>query len=279
MNRNTCYRGAPCLNGTPVPVSRGGDWDYYDKASGSYIYLECRLHQKFYSDSLLQIEEAEKFQSGLSTESYETADLQFADYNGVWMTHSDDPENYRWSEVVDDGDSLEEIILDDARSCNRCDIICEIRGRTEYLNEDGSCPYPDPAPTLRYWKVEDADTPCGDYLHPLLLQDIEGMNAKKRRMTKSKLWGYLKQKKWRDLRITKGERMTDIWERNYQPSQVYYRSLETIWLYMKNLPSEMKENKHLMGRIRKNVRQSPSFKECIDRGEWEKRMWGKINTL
>lgn len=175
----------------------------------------------------------------------------------------------------EDDESLEDRV-DEFRTCKSCDIICEIRNDKQYLNDDGTCPYPDPEPQLKYWKVEDNDRPCEDFLHPLLLQDIPAINSRKRRAAKSKLGGYLKQKKYRDLLINKGERIIDIWKRNYQPVTFYFRSFETVWLYMKNLPPEMKGNKHLLQRIRENLEYSPSFKECLERGEWKERMLGKI---
>lgn len=35
-------------------------------------------------------------------------------------------------------------------------------------------------------------------------------------------------------------RMIDVWKRNYQPAAFYYRSFETILLYLKSLPAERK---------------------------------------
>ena len=49
-----------------------------------------------------------------------------------------------------------------------------------------------------------------------------------------------------------------------------------MWLYVKNLPEEMRRNKHLLKRIRDNLELSPSYKECLERGEWEERMLGNI---
>ena len=217
--KNHCFRNGPCLHGTPVEVSREQDWDYYDKSSKSYIFLDCRLKQKYYSQSVLEGEVEGQYLSGLSSTQREHGDLQLADTDGVWFTRSEDSESYLWPSFPgeDDGD-LEDIVEDEPRSCGSCDIVCDIRNDKRYLNEDGSCPYPDPSPSLKYWKVEDNDRQCQDFLHPLLLQDIPAINARKRRATKSKLWGYLKQKKWRDIRISKGERIIDVWNRNYHPA-------------------------------------------------------------
>ena len=267
INTNQCYRKGPCLHGTSIKVDRASQWDYYDKVTRSYIYLECRLHQKHYTPSLLQIEEAEKFQSGLSSETYETPDLQLADTNGVWFTR-EDPELYRWSADHDE-----------PKTCNICDLVCDIRDDERYMLEDGSCPYPEPGPEPIYQKVYDEVRPCQDFLHPLLLQDLNAINKKRRRMAKAKLSGYLKQKKWRDALINKEERISDVWKRNYNPVTFYFNSFESVWLYVKNLPSDMKKNKLLVQRIRDNLELSPSFKECLERGDWEKRMLGKINYL
>jgi len=276
--KNQCYRNGPCLHGTPVQVSRESDWDYYDKATRSFIYLDCRLKQKHYTQSVAEAEAEEQYLSGMSSPMREHGDLQLSDTDGVWFTNSNDPENYLWPTLPGEEDEdLEERVADEPRTCNSCDIICDIRNDKRYLNEDGSCPYPDPSPSLKYWKVEDADRPCQDFLHPLLLHDIEAINRRKRRATKAKLWGYLKQKKWRDLRINKGERMIDIWKRNFQPVNFYYRSFETVWLYVKNLPDEMRRNKHLLKRIRENLEYSPSFKENLEKGDWEERMLENID--
>ena len=98
-------------------------------------------------------------------------------------------------------------------------------------------------------------------------------------MAKSKIGGYLKQKKWRDILINKSDRMVDVWNRNYKPVQFYFSSFESVWLYVKNLPPEMKKNKMLLERIRENIRMSPSFKENLEKGEWEVRMWEKVKKL
>lgn len=263
-----------------MKVNKSQDWDYYDKESRSYIYLECRLHQKYYAQSVLEEEVQDQYISGISSSMREHGDLQLADSDGVWFTRSDDPDCYLWPTWPgQEEEVLEEKVYDETRTCGRCDLICEIRDDKRYLNEDGTCPYPEPAPQLKYWKVEDNDKPCQDFLHPLLLQNIKAINKRKARMTKSKLWGYLKQDKWRNALINSGERIIDVWKRNYQPITFYYRSFETIWLYVKNLPPHMKQNKHLLKRIRENIEYSPSFKECLERGEWEGRMLEKIDTF
>ena len=100
ITENKCYRNGPCLNADPIRVARSEKWDYYDRESKSFINLQCRLNQKHYSASLLQIEEGEKFQSGLSTVTYETPDLQLHDTNGVWFTRSDDPDMYGWPPAI-----------------------------------------------------------------------------------------------------------------------------------------------------------------------------------
>lgn len=260
-----------------MKVEKSQDWDYYDKECRSYIYLECRLHQKFYAQSVLEEEAQDQYISGVSSSMREHRDLQLTDTNGVWFTRSEDPECYLWPVHESEDESLEGIIIsDEPRTCSRCDIICDIRNDKRYLNEDGTCPYPEPAPQLKYWKVDDNDKPCQDFLHPLLLQDIKAINKRKARMAKSKLWGYLKQEKWMHALINSGERIIDVWKRNYQPITFYYRSFETIWLYVKNLPPHTKENKHLLKRIRENIEYSSSFNECLERGEWERRMLEKI---
>jgi hypothetical protein len=265
---NKCYRNGPCLQADQVKVSRADRWDYYDRSSKSYINLECRLNQKYYTPSLLQIEEAEKYQSGLGTQSYEHHDLQLYDSNGAWFTRSDDPELYRWP-----------IGSEDPKECNICDIVCDIRDMKEYSRENGSCPYDDPTPQPVYSKVQDYDGSCRDFLHPLLLQDIKAINRKRARTTKAKLWGYLKQKKWRDALINKGDRMVDVWKRNYQPVKFYYDSFGSAYLYLKNLPQEMKKNKLLIQRVKDNLKYSPSFNNCSQEGEWEKRMFKNIDKF
>lgn len=148
------------------------------------------------------------------------------------------------------------------------------------MNEDGTCPYPDATePQPIYRKVQDEDQACQDYLHPLLFQDLSAINRKRRRLTKAKLWGYLKQKKWRDLRISKGERIVDIWKRNYKESNVYYSSFASIVLFLKNMPNHMQRNQQLLRRVLQNVQRSPSYKQCTERGQWEESMLEKIERI
>jgi hypothetical protein len=265
---NKCYRNGPCLHGDPVSVSRGDAWDYYDKPSKSYIYLRCRLNQKHYSPSLLEIEEVEKFNSGLSTPTHEHSDLQLSDTNGIWFTRSDDPENYRWSPETEDG-----------KTCTICELVCDTRDDTRYMRDDGTCPYDDAAPELIYSKVQNDDKPCYDFLHPLLLQDIKTINRRRARTAKAKLWSYLKQKRWRDALIEKEEKITDVWKRNYQPVTFYFNSFESIVLYLKNLPRHMKSNKGLVRRVRENLELSPSYRENLEKGEWEKRMLERVEVM
>ena len=210
-------------------------------------------------------EEADKYQSGLSAESFEHPDLQLHDTNGVWFTRSEDAELYRWPTEAEE-----------SKACRICDIVCDIRDMEKYMLADGGCPYHDTMPEPVYFKVQDYDRPCQDFLHPLLLQDIKAINQRRRRAAKSKLWGYLKQKQWRDKLINKEERIRDVWHRNYRPAVFYFNSLETIALYLKNLPPEMKQNRGLLKRIRENLKYSPSFKENLAKGEWEKRMFKNI---
>jgi len=259
-------------------------WDYYDRQKKEYIYLDCRLHQKYYTQSPLEAELEENFRSGLSIRQRETPDAQLHDSDGIWFTRSDDPDNYADRSVLsalDEEISRESISeYSETQKCALCTFICDIRDDERYLLEEGSCPFPsDPGIQLEYWKVQDYDRPCQDFLHPLLLQDIEALNRKKRRMAKAKLWGYLKQKKWRDTLINKEERIVNVWRRNYQPVQVFYNSFETIWLYLKNLPIEMKQNPFLLQRIRKNLEYSPSYQQNLAKGEYEKRMLENIDKF
>lgn len=262
---NQCYRKAPCLHGTPVTVSRADHWDYYDKTTRSFINLDCRLHQKHYTPSLLQIEEADKHQSGLSTETYETPDLQLADSNGIWFTRSEDPELYNWSP-----DS------DEPKTCNLCDIVCDIRDMQEYLHDDGTCPFDDPAPSIIYHRIDDHDQPCRDYLHPLFLQDIKSINRRRARTAKAHIWKHLQEPRWRHALINSGQRMADVWRRNYKPVHVYFDSFQTIALYLKNLPPHMRQNRNLLQRIKENMEGSPSFKENLQKGDWEERLLKNI---
>jgi hypothetical protein len=188
--KNQCYRNGPCLHGTPRKVSKAEDYDYYDPAIRSYVYLECRLQQKHYSQSILEAELEEQYLSGLSSEQREHPDLQLADTDGRWFSNSNDPESYLWPTPVGyTAEEEEENKKDVARACGKCSLICDIRDDARYLNEDGSCPFPDAysSPILKYWKIKDYDQPCQDFLHPLLLQDIKAINQRRRRATKAKL--------------------------------------------------------------------------------------------
>ncbi len=261
---NRCYRRGPCLFGIEKIVRKAEYWDYYDKGRKKFIYLECMLHQKFYTPSLLQIEEADKHQSGLSTESYETPDLQLADQNGVWMTRSEDPECYEWP------------LDDEAKTCDKCDLVCNIRDKQEYMRDDGSCPFPEAGPQLKYWKIEDYDRECRDFLHPLLLQDIDAINRRRRRTAKAKIWNHLKEPKVMHTLINSGQRMIDVWKRNYQPVTFYYRSFETVILYIKNLPPEVR-TPSLLKRIRINIEKSPSFNQLLRESYYEESLLEKID--
>lgn len=262
---NRCYRSGSCLFGIEKEVDRAGYWDYYDTRRRKHIFLECRLHQKYYSPSVLEIEEADKFYSGLSTSTFEHPDLQLADQNGKWMTRSDDPECYHQQPY------------EEAKTCNDCDIICEIRDRPEYLLEDGTCPYNDAPPSPIYWGIKDNDTRCGDFLHPLLLQDIDAINRKRRRMAKAKIWKHLQQPRWMHALINSGQTMKQVWERNYQPVTFYYRSFETILLYLKNLPREQKTSSFLR-LVRRNIESSPSYRTLL-KDEHERGLLQKIHDL
>lgn len=261
---NKCYRNGPCLFGIERIIEKEDYWDYYDSGRKKFIFLECKLNQKYYTPSLLQIEEAEKYQSGLSTESYETPDLQLADQNGVWMTRSEDPECYQWP------------LDDEPKTCAKCDLICDIRDDKRYLNEDGSCPFGDAAPHLKYWKIEDYDRECQDFLHPLLLQDIDAINRRRRRAAKAKIWSHLKEPRWMHALINKGERIIDVWKRHYHPVTFYYRSFETIILYIKNLPPEAR-TASLLKHIRKNLEKSPSYKQLLRESYYEESLLEKID--
>lgn len=280
--KNQCYRKGPCLNGEWRETTAEEAYDY--REGGRYYKIEsCRLHQLYYTQSPLEAELEENYRSGLTTQQHSTPDAQLHDSNGIWFTNTSDPENYHQItplQALDDEISDPEDDYDlETKICRNCSIICEIRDWDKYLNEDGTCPYPDATEPQPIYRRVEKDRECGDYLHPLLLQDLERLNQKRRRIAKSKLWGYLKQKKWRDTLIQKGEPISAVWRRNYRPAVVYYRSFETVFLYLKNLPPEMKSNKFLLQRVRKNIEYSPSFKQCLGRGEWEERMLGNIDRI
>jgi hypothetical protein len=265
VNINKCDRKGPCLFADQVPVIKEAYWDYYDTAIRQYVFLSCRLHQKYYAPSLLQIEESEKYHSGSGTATYETPDLQLTDYNGRWMTRSDDPECYphrAWDEV---------------KTCNICDIVCDIRDDIKYLNEDGACPFPDAVPGPMYWKVNDADEPCRDFLHPVMLSNIEATNRKRRKAAKAHLWKYLRDPHWLHLQINSGRRMIDVWKTHYHPMTFYFRSFETIALYLKSLPKE-KKTPMFLAHLRKNLRQSGSFEQLLKK-ESERILWEKVERM
>ena len=270
--RNQCYRNGPCLHGDAVEVSREKEWDYYDERARSHVYLECRLHQKFYSQTVHDAEEEEQYLSGMASPMREHGDLQLADSDGTWFTRSDDPESYLWPTWPDEeADSLDEKLRGgEVRTCGLCDVICDIRDDERYLLEDGSCPFPDPEPQQDYWKVEDYDRPCQDFLHPLLLQDLQAINRRRARIAKAHIWRYLREPKWMHALVNSGQKMIDVWRRNYQPATFYFNSFESVWLYIKNLPPEVKENKHLLRRIRDNLELSSSFVENLAKGEWSR---------
>jgi len=214
----------------------------------------------------LQIEEAEKYQTPTGIESYETPDLQLADQNGRWMTRSEDPESYQhrpW---------------DEPKTCDLCDIVCDIRDDERYLQDDGSCPFPDSAPELRYWKIEDNDRECQDFLHPILLQNIEAINRKRRKAAKAHIWKYLKEERWMHTLINSGQRMIDVWERNYKPVTFYFRSFETIYLYLKTLPKE-RRTPQFVQHIRRNIEYSPSFKQLLRGRSYEAELLRKIDRM
>ena len=72
--------------------------------------------------------------------------------------------------------------------------------------------------------------------------------------------------------------MIDVWERNYQPVTFYYRSFETIYLYLKTMPKEMKRPM-LLKRVRENLEKSPSFEQLLQESEYEQMMLRKIERM
>lgn len=258
---NKCHRvSGPCLFADQQMVPKEAYWDYYDSTLRAFVYLDCRIHQKYAVPSLLQIEDADKFASGIATASYETPDLQLADYNGRWMTRSDDPESYPhrpW---------------DEAKHCGICDMVCDIRDDKRYLNSDGTCPYPDNAPGPLYWRVgEQTVKPCGDYLSPVMLLNLDAVNRKRRRKAKAFLWGYLKEKKWLDAHIQSERRMIDVWEKHYQPLQFYLPSMETLWLFVQLNRSHKGLVAHLIGNVEKHC---ANFDDLLE-DEWQRQCWEK----
>ena len=256
--KNRCYRNAPCLFGIPKKVKRNEEWDYYDRSKRTYVSLECRIHNKYYLPSIVETENQKNYESGISTETREHPDLQLADSNGIWWTNSNDPEMYHYDYFKD---SIE-------KQCSDCDTICEIRNWEKYLNKDGTCPYPDPSPQPIYKKVK-YDEPCDSFLHPLLLQDIDAINRKRRRMAKTHIWKYLKQPKWMHALINSEQTMMQVWRRNYRPAQVYFSSFEMIKLYLKTMPEHMKQSKRLVQRIQENIKKSPSARKLVQESWYE----------
>ena len=269
MYINQCYRSGPCLFAEQRKVPKEGFWDFYDTGSRSFIFLDCRLHQKFYTASLLEIEDAEKYHSPIGRQSYETPDLQLSDQNGRWMTRSDDPECYY------------QLPYEEPRHCSICDIVCDIRDDERYLHDDGTCPFPESAPQLQYWKIEDNDRSCGDFLHPLLFANIESINRKRRKAAKAHIWNYLKEPRWMHALIDSGQRMIDVWERNYKPVTFYFRSFETVVLYLKTAPRQVRENQTLAQHVRRNLEHSPSFKQLLTgpNQDYERRMLLKLDRF
>ena len=157
------------------------------------------------------------------------------------MTRSDDPEVYPQKP------------WDEAKNCTICDIVCDIRDDKRYLNEDGTCPFPDPMPEPMYWRVsEQRAEPCGDYLSPVMLLNLEAVNRKRRRKAYNFLKGYLSKPEWIHAQINSGRRMIDVWEKHYQPLRFYLRSMDTLKLYLKSVPME-KRTEQFISHVMKNV--------------------------
>ena len=114
-------------------------------------------------------------------------------------------------------------------------------------------------------------------MHPLMLQNIESINRKRRKAAKAHILKYLKAH-WMNSLINSGQRMSDVWERNYKPVEFYYRSFEQIYLYLKTLPKERKTPMFLQ-HIRGNMEKSQSFEQLVKESEYERGMLGKIDTL
>ena len=90
------------------------------------------------------------------------------------------------------------------------------------------------------------------------------------------IWKSLREPRWMHALIHSGERMIDVWKRNYQPVTFYYRSFETVVLYLKSLPAERKTPVFLK-HLRRNLEMSPSFRELANKNEYERRMLAKID--
>jgi hypothetical protein len=184
------------------------------------------------------------------------------------MTRSDDPDCYPHKPF-----DFEK------KNCSICDLVCNVRDDERYLNEDGSCPYPDSVSEPVYWLVADQKvSSCKEYLSPTMLLDLDAVNRKRRRKTKAFLWGYLKEKKWLDLQINSGRRMIDVWEKHYKPLQFYLPSVETLWLYVKNVPRKQR-SKQFVSHIVSNVEKYCVNLDELLLNEWEQKMWGKIERL
>jgi len=71
--------------------------------------------------------------------------------------------------------------------------------------------------------------------------------------------------------------MMDVWKRNYQPVEFYYRSFEQICLYLKTMPKKRKTPQFLQ-HVRKNLEYSPSFEKLLE-DESERKILGKIDAV
>lgn len=78
--------------------------------------------------------------------------------------------------------------------------------------------------------------------------------------------------------INSGDRMIDVWKRNYQPVTFYFRSFETIVLYLKSLPAAAKTPTFL-NHLWHNLEMSPSFNELRERSNYEQMMFSKIDQM
>ena len=254
---NQCYKGAPCLFARPIPVKREDNWDYYDSRSRRYIYLDCSIHQKFWTDSPLKIENTEKWHTPTGRESFETPDLQLADTNGSWFTNSDDPERYSWNPEYDE-----------PMTCGRCETVCDVRDDERYLETDGACPFPDPAPVQKYSGVRDYDSRCGDFLHPLVLENLDAINRKRRKVAYNHISGYLKQPRWIHALINSGQTIREVWGRHYQPATFYYSSFDTILKYIRSRPEKLRKNRQWLRHVWSNSKKSPSYRELRKFGSY-----------
>ena len=78
--------------------------------------------------------------------------------------------------------------------------------------------------------------------------------------------------------INSGQRMMDVWKRNYQPVTFYFRSFETVVLYVKSLPKERRTPQFLQ-HIRGNIEKSPSFRELVRESSYEQDLLQKIDKI